>query len=136
MLVKNPYRHYPLFIARVVYTDGSAIVRRGNAESEMLYFPGEEEDVLVITMTVQDAAHRPVIETMWVDDKWQNYNEEVVNQIERDAQEPLTCAPVAGVDYEFDPDPVPENEEDYWPADGNVETCIEPTQEWKVPRDE
>lgn len=106
MLVKNPYRHYPKFIARVVYTDGSAIVRRGNAESEMLYFPGEEEDVLVIAMTMQDAGNHPAVETMWVDDKWQKYNEELLNQIEQGAQEP-----------KLDPDPDSENEEDYWPVD-------------------
>ena len=87
MLLKNPYRHYPTFVARVIYTDGAVIVRRGMAEDATLYFPGEEEDVRAIALVVKDEGNRPVGEKMWVDGCWLAYDEELLDRIENGEEE-------------------------------------------------
>lgn len=115
MQVKNPYRYYPKFVSRIIYADGRAEVYRGMAEEELLYFPGEEEDILVIAMVVLDAGNKAVSETMWVDGKWQEYNEELLNQIEQDAQKEDES------EEELDSDPDPNEEENYWPAENEAD---------------
>ena len=115
MQVRNPYRYYPKFVSRLIYADGRVEVYRGMAEAATLYFPGEEEDILAIAMVVLDAGNKAVAETMWVDGRWQDYNEERLNQIEQDAQKEEE------LEEELDPDPDPEREEDYWPVEDEVD---------------
>lgn len=104
MLVKNPYRYYPRFTARIVYTDGRVVVRRGLAEDAELYFPGEEEDIRAIAMVIQDASHLPVAEAMWVDGDWRDYDEELFDQLENGVEDEP--------ELESEPEPEPAVEEE------------------------
>lgn len=88
MLLKNPFRHYPTYSARVVYTDGKVMGRTGEAEAETLYIPGEEEDIRVIAVVGRDSANNPGASKMWLDGHWQEYNEELFNQLVQGAPEP------------------------------------------------
>lgn len=87
MLLKNPYRHCSTFTARVIYTDGTAIVRRGMAEDATLYIPGEEEDVRAVAMVVKDGDGRLMADKMWVDGCWQAHDEDLWDRIENGEEE-------------------------------------------------
>lgn len=104
MLIKNPYRYCPSFTARVICTDGKVYVRRGIAESDMLYFPDEEGDILAIAMVLLDAGNYPVAETMWVDNEWQDYDEELLNQLEYGKPEPVVKEEPEEIEQEVEED--------------------------------
>ncbi len=88
MLLKNPFRHYPTYSARVVYIDGRVMGRTGEAEAETLYIPGEEENICVVAVVGHDSANNPGASKMWLDGYWQEYDEEVFNRLMQDALEP------------------------------------------------
>jgi hypothetical protein len=88
MLLKNPFRHYPTYSARVVFTDGKVMGRTGEAEAETLYIPGEKENIRVVAVVGRDSANNPGASKMWLDDYWQEYDEELFNQLVQGAPEP------------------------------------------------
>ena len=104
MLVRNPQLHYPKFLAKVIYHDGRELVCRGSAEPEELAFPGEEDEILTIVLTTQDAGSRVIAKMMWVDGRWKKYDEEVVAQL----QAPPKPEPKPEPEPEPEPEPKPE----------------------------
>lgn len=87
MLIKNPMRHYPTFTAKVYYTNGKMCGQSATAETEMISFPGEEEDILAIVLVARDEGNRPATTKMWAEGLWQAYSEELLDQLRYPKQE-------------------------------------------------
>jgi hypothetical protein len=57
------------------------------AEDETLYIPGEDEDVRAVALVVKDGSGGLMADKMWVDGRWQAYDEDLWDQIENDELE-------------------------------------------------
>lgn len=88
MLIKNPYRHYPIYTAKIFRVDGKPCGQSGMADVEMLYIPGEAEDIIAVVITMRDAGNHPVVERMYVDGEWREYSEKALEELIAKPQKP------------------------------------------------
>jgi hypothetical protein len=86
MLVKNPYRNYPRLKVEIIYSNGKTKVMRALGRKKMLFFPGKRSKILAIGAKMQNQGSVTHRKTMWIDGHWQDYDQQVLDQILADAQ--------------------------------------------------
>lgn len=88
MILRNPFLHYPKYVARIIFTDGSFVKQKGTSLSE-IKFSYDEKDVVTICWEAMEANDVCKGTAMYYDGAWREYDKELVDRLEH----PITSPP-------------------------------------------
>lgn len=99
MLLRNPFLHYPKYVARIIFVGGGAVRQNGTSlpDVEISY---NEKDIAAICWEAMEASNVCRGTAMYYDGVWRDYDEELANRLEHHSitslpeSESYMCPPV------------------------------------------